>query len=554
MLARAVVGVVLASLWWSGCAPKVDSDVVARVGDEAIMLADLRQFRKESTANYRDPEEGREAWRFYLQTMIDMKLMLMEARERRLDQTAEFVRQWERERRKKLVDEYAVRTILADVDLAVEGMRQDFATSKWNRMLRLAHIRTASEAEAQKAMRDLEQGRDFAEVARARSSAPTAAHGGALDAWYGRGNLEEMGLPLAVGEQIFDLQVGDLSQPVGVGEHYEIFKVLSQGPAPTHYRASFLREHYWKEFRAHWNALIAQLKNRLNAQLDGEAIRLLVDRMAESAGRGMLLGPEDQDVILCRFTGGQVTLRDFAETYNAYWFIRSVSFDSSGIAEFVHRDLLPRTLVYQAALQEGLDRDSTIAAWLQDKKKSLLLEALRREDVVQRVEVDSTMARQYYDDHPQMFMELEELRVAEVLVATRAEAEQFLRRIRAGEPLATLAAGHTLRPDGGQYHIHNHPSERRVFGALYDSVVAAPVGVLTGPVALDEGYSIFEVQERIPPRPTPFAQAASRARWWVQKQQEKTLFASLFTRLRDQYAARVVVFEEQLGKLDASTP
>jgi foldase protein PrsA len=164
------------------------------------------------------------------------------------------------------------------------------------------------------------------------------------------------------------------------------------------------------------------------------------------------------------------------------------------------------------------------------------------------------MARQYYDDHPQMFMELEEIRVAEVLVATHAEAEQLLQRVRAGERLESLAAHHTLRTDaeGGQYHIHNHPSERRVFGALYDSVVAAPVGVLTGPVALDEGYSIFEVRERIPPRPTPFAQAASRARWWVQKQQEKTLFDALFTRLRDQYADKVVVFEEQLGKLEAS--
>ena len=268
-------------------------------------------------------------------------------------------------------------------------------------MLRLAHIRTASEAEAQKAMRDLEQGWNFAEVARRYSIAPTAAHGGAIDAWYGRGNLEEMGLPLEVGEQIFDLQVEDLSQPLLVGEHYEIFKVLSQGPAPTHYRAAFLREQYWNEFRTRWNDLIAQLKDRLNAQLDGEAIQLLVERMAESDGRGMLLGPEEQEVILCRFKGGQVTLLDFAETYNAYWFIRSVSFDSSGIAEFIHRDLLPRTLVYQAALQEGLDQDSTIAAWLQDKKKSLLLEALRREEVVERTEVDSAMARQYYADHPQ---------------------------------------------------------------------------------------------------------------------------------------------------------
>ena len=550
-----VVGIALAALWWSGCGPQVDSDVVAEVGDEEIELADLRQFREESTANYRDPEEGLKAWRFYLQTMIDMKLMLIAAQEQRLDQTVEFVRRWDRERRKKLVDEYAVRTILADVDLAVDGMRQNFATNKWNRMLRLAHIRTASATEAQKAMRDLEQGQDFAEVARGRSIAPSAAHGGVLDAWYGRGNLEEMGLPIEVGEQIFDLQVGDLSQPLLVGENYEIFKVLSQGPAPTHYRAAFLREQYWNEFRTRWNELIAQLKERLNAQLDGEAVRLLVDRMAESDGRGMLLAPEEQEVILCRFKGGQVTLLDFAETYNAYWFIRSVSFDSSGIAEFVHRDLLPRVLVYQAALQEGLDQDSTIAAWLQDKKKSLLLEALRREEVVEQTEVDSAMARQYYDDHPQMFMELEEIQMAEVLVATRVEAEQLLQRVRAGERLETLAARHTLRTDAersGQYHIHNHPSERRVFGALYDSVVAAPVGVLTGPVALDEGYSIFEVRERIPPRPTPFAQAASRARWWVQKRQEKTLFDSLFTRLRNQYADRVVVFEEQLGRLDAS--
>ena len=536
-----VVGIALAALWWSGCGPQVDGDVVAKVGDEEIELADLRQFREESTANYRDPEEGLQAWRFYLQTMIDMKLMLIAAQEQRLDQTVEFVRRWDRERRKKLVDEYAVRTILADVDLAVDGMRQNFATNKWNRMLRLAHIRTASATEAQKAMRDLEQGQDFAEVARGRSIAPSAAHGGVIDAWYGRGNLEEMGLPIEVGEQIFDLQVGDLSQPLLVGEHYEIFKVLSQGPAPTHYRAAFLREQYWNEFRTRWNELIAQLKDRLNAQLDGEAVRLLVDRMAESDGRGMLLDPEEQEVILCRFKGGQVTLLDFAETYNAYWFIRSVSFDSSGIAEFVHRDLLPRVLVYQAALQEGLDQDSTIAAWLQDKKKSLLLEALRREEVVERTEVDSAMARQYYDDHPQMFMELEEIQMAEVLVETRAEAEQLLQRVRAGERLETLAARHTLRTDAersGQYHIHNHPSERRVFGALYDSVVAAPIGVLTGPVALDEGYSIFEVQKRIPPRPTPFAQAASRARWWVQKRQEKTLFDSLFTRLRNQYADR----------------
>ena len=97
--------------------------------------------------------------------------------------------------------------------------------------------------------------------------------------------------------------------------------------------------------------------------------------------------------------------------------------------------------------------------------------------------------------------------------------------------------------------MHNHPSERRVFGAFFDTVEAAQVGALKGPVELKEGFSVFRVEQRTPPRPVPFAQAASRAEWWVRKEQEKALFDQLFTRLREKYADRVAVFEERLGAL-----
>ena len=555
MLAKmALVGCLLLSTWWGGCGPAVeaDSDLVAKFDQQEITLEALRKFRGEATESYRNPEDGLKAWRFYLQTMIDMKLLLAEAREQQLDQVIEFSRKLEDERRKKLVDVYTVQTIVKEVDRAVDGMRESFAESKWNKMLRLAHIRTESEAEAQKAMRDLEQGKLFEEVARERSIVPiTAERGGVLDPWYGRGNLEEMGLTLEVGEKLFALDIGAFSQPFMVGDYYEIFKVLSEGPAPDHYRVSFLRGSYWKEFRAQWDKMVDRLQEQLKPRVDGDVVKVLVERMAGAGRGGMLLSPEDQDVALVRFKGGQVTVMDFAETYNAYWFIRSVSFDSSGISEFIHRDLLPRTLVYQAALQEGLDQDSTIVAWLAAKEESLLLEALREKQVVQRVEIDGAAVKAYYDDNPQLFMQMEEFQVTEILVATQTEAEKLAQRIRGGEDMEQLAAGHTIRSDaeGGHYHMHNHPSERRVFGALYDSVVAAQIGVLSGPVKLDAGYSVFKVLERIPAHPTPFAQAASRAKWWVQKEQEKALFDALFVRLREKYAAQIVVFEERLSAL-----
>ncbi|MBT4976626.1 MAG: hypothetical protein HOL51_00270 [Gemmatimonadetes bacterium] len=552
----ALVGLVLLSMWWGGCGSgsEADGDVVARIDEKEITLEALRQFRAEATASYRDPEEGLKAWRFYLQTMIDMELLLAEAREQQLDQAMEFSRKLEDERRKKLVDLYTTRTIVKEVDRTVDGMRENFAESKWNKMLRLAHIRTESEAEAEKAMRDLEQGKPFEGVARERSVVPTTAErGGVLEPWYGRGNLEEMGLTLEIGEQLFALEIGAFSQPFPVGDYYEIFKVLSEGPAPDHYRASFLRGSYWKEFRVQWDKMVDRLQDQLEPRVDGDVVKVLVERMAGAGRGGMLLSPEDQEVALVRFKGGQVTVMDFAETYNAYWFIRSVSFDSSGISEFIHRDLLPRTLVYQAALQEGLDQDSTIVAWLTAKEESLLLEALRETQVVQRVEVEDAAVKAYYDDNPQLFMQMEEFQVTEILVATRAEAEKLVQRVRGGEDMEQLAAGHTIRSDaeGGHYHMHNHPSERRVFGALYDSVAVAQIGALNGPVKLDAGYSVFKVLERIPAHPTPFAQAASRAKWWVQKQQEKALFDALFVRLREKYAAQIVVFEERLNALAA---
>ena len=548
----ALVGAVLLSLCWSGYGdtPQADGDVVARFDETEITLKALRQFRGEATASYRDPAEGLKAWRFYLQTMIDMELLLAEAREQQLDQAMEFTRKLEDERRKKLVDEYTVRTIVKEVDRAVDGLRESFAGSKWNKMLQLAHIRIESEAEAQKAMRDLEQGKPFDEVARERSIVPvTAERGGILEPWYGRGNLEEMGLTLEIGEQLFALEIGAFSQPFLVGDYYEIFKVLSEGPAPDHYRASFLRGSYWKEFRVQWDKMVSRLQDQLDPRVEGDVVKVLVERMAGAGRGGMLLSPEDQEVALVRFKGGQVTVMDFAETYNAYWFIRSVSFDSSGISEFIHRDLLPRTLVYQAALQEGLDQDSTIVAWLTAKEESLLLEALREKQVVERVEIASVKA--YYDDNPQLFMQMEEFQVTEILLATRAEAEKLVQRVRGGEDMEELAADHTIRSDveGGHYHMHNHPSERRVFGALYDSVAAAQIGLLNGPVKLEAGYSVFKVLERIPPHSAPFAQAASRAKWWVQKQQEKELFDALFIRLREKYAAQIVIFEERLSAL-----
>ena len=143
--------------------------------------------------------------------------------------------------------------------------------------------------------------------------------------------------------------------------------------------------------------------------------------------------------------------------------------------------------------------------------------------------------------------------IREILVSTREQADSLLRAIQQGADMEKLSVEHTTRTfaKGQKGQIHLHPYERSVFGPLHDQAMEkAPPGELRGPLELKEGYSIYKVVKRIPARPEPFEQAASRAKYWLRKTQENKYFESLMIRLREQYASQVAIFEENLKDLE----
>ena len=54
-------------------------------------------------------------------------------------------------------------------NLSSDELRRSFEQSKWNRMLKLAHIQVETEKDAREVMEELEQGKEFGEVAKLRS-------------------------------------------------------------------------------------------------------------------------------------------------------------------------------------------------------------------------------------------------------------------------------------------------------------------------------------------------------------------------------------------------
>ena len=541
-------------LWLFGCGTPADDNVVARVDTVEITVEDLLRFNMDMPALLRSEEQGVQMWREHLDSMVDMELMLLEARKQGIDQDSEFVGKWEHERRQKLIGEILRREVKEKSALASEELQRRFEQSKWNRMLKLARIQVETAEDARKVVEALEQGKGFGEVAKLRSTdRETASQGGLLGPLYGRGNVEEQGMPVEVAEEVFALAVGKISRPFEIGDGYEIFEVVAESPPPASYSLIYAQVQITKTVWARRKELMEELATQFGVELDQEGIAFLLARAPSADADTLALAEPDQGVVLCRFAGGQLTLKNFADTYQRVGRFRAVRFDSSGIAEFIHRELLPIQLLSKAALKQGIDQDSSVVAWLEAKKKTMLIETLKEREVDQRIDLSDEAVRSYYESHLHLFKKPEQITIQEILCATREEAEEVLKRILNGEEMENLAERYSIRSgvERTKGLIHMHTYGKTNYGVLYDEAMKAEMGELKGPVQLEEGYTLFKVVEKIGLKPDPFEKASSRARYWLKKEKEEELIAALLHSLKEKYASKIVLFEDRLKKMDA---
>ena len=335
----------------------VADNVAARVGDKEITREDLTLFAAETPALLRSEAAGIDAAKDYLQTLIDMELMLVEAHTKGLDKEAQFTAQWEQEQQNRIVKEYLERHVLPESQPSEQEVREQFAKSKWSRLLKLAHIRVETEEQAQQVVEELERGRPFAEVAAERSAnQATAANGGLLgDHFIGRENLRDVQLPLSIAHILFEVPEGEVSQPFQLRGSYEIFKVLDEAPAPDYYLQVFAQWLFRQNYDRAQQERVAGLKPKYKVEVDTAAVAFLIAEGTKGSNALWEIAPADRERILGRYDRGHFTIEDLM---NAHWKTRfqyRLEFSREGIAEFIDTHILSLRLFYLEALEEGLD-------------------------------------------------------------------------------------------------------------------------------------------------------------------------------------------------------
>jgi peptidyl-prolyl cis-trans isomerase C len=113
--------------------------------------------------------------------------------------------------------------------------------------------------------------------------------------------------------------------------------------------------------------------------------------------------------------------------------------------DYLKNEVTRRILLYQEALDKGLDRKEEVLKALEKTKQDLLVMELVREEV-DKIEVSSSEIEDYYNRFKEQMKEPEERQIREIIVSTETEARDILIQLLQGADFATLAKERSKAP------------------------------------------------------------------------------------------------------------
>ena len=529
-----------------GCTVETGDRVVAQIGDEKITVDQLRKFIAGLPEDAKaDTTRVKEATN-HLNTMVNIQLLIMEAKAADLDKSPEFHARLEKVQREKLISIFQDRALEEEVEEEVEeGEVREYAERMGlTRAVRLADIMVPSRENALAALRELNNGVPFGQVAQKWSiNKKTSAQGGDLGRYTTR---EHMVMPLQ--DKLFSLALGEVSEPIKIGGNYSIFTVIADSTielSPQRRLAIQMGLKKEKKQRA-LSALAAELGGKYHLELDREGLALIVEKVR---GGASFATETERNIVLYRYDGGEITAQDLADAGHVLKgnALAQLS-DSSQVIAFAERHVVPNAMLVEAALRAGIDEEAETVEWLENQANQLLISALRARLLRAKVTIAENELRQFYEAHAERYMHPEQIEVQEVLVETEAEALRLMEQIQRGARLGDLAKKYSIRSledldEEGRFHFHLF--EKAFLGGFVEVAEKAEIGVLTGPAKVDEGYSIFKVLSRERKRET-FAEAEWRVRSQLRREKNRKTFNQFIEEVRNKYASKVVIREDNL--------
>ena len=234
------------------------------------------------------------------------------------------------------------------------------------------------------------------------------------------------------------------------------------------------------------------------------------------------------------------------------------------IEKMALNDLIDQTLIIQKALSEGLEateaevqkavknfkedagtegyKNFIKAAGMTDEEfekemyNQVLIDELR-EKVISKVKVTEEDVKAYYDEHPEEYGNLYELKVSHILLKTREEAEKVIERLKKGEDFGTLAQELSIEPAASesQGNLGFINEQSNLIAEFKEAALKLKPGEMTEePVETQYGFHVIKAFEEKKPHQEPFEQVKDQAEVLARQAKEYQAWIDYVSDLRKQ--------------------
>lgn len=170
--------------------------------------------------------------------------------------------------------------------------------------------------------------------------------------------------------------------------------------------------------------------------------------------------------------------------------------------KYLKEELIRQKLLYQEALDRGLDKRDEVKKAFYNVKVSLLISELIK-DELGKIDVTSSEIEEYYNRYKDQFREPEERKISEIVTNTEEEAKQVVINYLQGQDFASLAKQHSKTESaskGGDlgYLKIETPEKRIRFDKFYE-VAFSPsleVGQVSNPFKGPDGWYIIKLEAK----------------------------------------------------------
>lgn len=246
----------------------------------------------------------------------------------------------------------------------------------------------------------------------------------------------------------------------------------------------------------------------------------------------------DKDKLLAEVNGKKITGVD----YNL--FIDSLNpqlkqyFGGEEMNKEVVNELVYQTLLYEEAMEKGMDKDDEFTQVLEKTKESML-KTYALGKLLATVSVTDDEIKKFYKDNKDLFKENESANASHILVAEEDKANEIYEKVKSGEDFASLAKEFSTCPSkekGGELGTFTRGQMVKEFE---DAVFNNEVATITEPVKTQFGYHIIKINDKNEGRDLSFDEVKDKIAAQVRRQKEQALYNEKITELKEKYQVKM---------------